>query len=117
MDSKKIEEKILKEITKKFEGMPGIKVVSVLPELTKNIYANLVKDVQYLKHFSESELKEEIGVFVSSLFREVQLTEEEYQEKIENFTKNLGTEKEVVSLYCCKISGHSIQRDHLILHR
>jgi len=48
MDSKKIEEKILKEITKKFEGMPGIKVVSVLPELTKNIYANLVKDVQYL---------------------------------------------------------------------
>jgi glycosyltransferase involved in cell wall biosynthesis len=24
---------------------------------------------------------------------------------------------EVVSLYCCKISGHSIQRDHLILHR
>jgi hypothetical protein len=99
MDSKKIEEKILKEITKKFEGMPGIKVVSVLPELTKNIYANLVKDVQYLKHFSESELKEEIGVFVSSLFREVQLTEEEYQEKIENFTKNLGTEKEYTAIF------------------
>ena len=31
--------------------------------------------------------------------------------------KSLYLEFMVVSLYCCKISGHSIQRDHLILHR
>jgi hypothetical protein len=97
--AKKREKEIILEIAKKIETGLGVRVAIIGREQIDDLFNILIKDNQYLEHFSEPELKQEIGTFISSLYAIPPKDTNDLNDRITKFGESLEREKEYTAIF------------------